>query len=82
MVADFYHRDFEANHDIWRTGALSASLRRQKVAEWAAAAWALFREDAAKLENCFVSTGFLIGQNQFDDHLIQIPSVPAYDFRN
>ena len=80
MVGQFFNLDFEANKEIWRTGALTASLRRQKIAQWAAAAWTILREETARLKSCFVSTGFLIALDGSENYLIQIPTIPNYDY--
>jgi hypothetical protein len=80
MVNTFYHNDFEANSEVWRSDVLSASKRRQKIAEWAAAAWAILRTELDRIRSCFVATGFLIAQDGTEDHLIQIPNVPGYRY--
>jgi hypothetical protein len=80
MVCTFYKNDFELNRDIWCTDSLSASERRQKVAEWAAGAWAILRAEADRIRQCFIATGFLIARDGSEDALIQIPNVPAYRY--
>ncbi len=80
MVSTFYKNDFELNRNIWCTDSLSASERRQKVAEWAAGAWAILRAEADRIRQCFIATGFLIARDGSEDALIQIPNVPAYRY--
>ena len=80
MVTTFYHTDLEANSEVWRSDGLDTSATRQKIAAWAAAAWAILRTETDRIRSCFVATGFLIAQDGTEDHLIQIPNVPGYSF--
>ncbi len=78
LMAVFYKDDFASNVAAFEL--LSASDRRMKMATWAAAAWALLRQEAEFIRSAFVSTGFLIAKDGSESHLIQVPGAPDYDF--
>jgi hypothetical protein len=74
MIKEFYNEDLAEHKDQWCNDGLSASLRRTKMAMWAAGAWAIIREEADFLRAAFVSTGFLVAQDGSENHLIKIGS--------
>ena len=72
LMKIFFQADYEVNFAAWNNATLSASSRRQKMASWGAAAWAILREETELLKSAFVSTGFLINRNGTENHLIKL----------
>ena len=79
-----YHHELENNQSEWcgPANGLTTSKRRMLMATWAAAAWAVVRQDASFLRSAFTSTGFLFAKDGSENDLIKVPGVPDYDFLN
>ena len=59
---------------------LTASERRNLMAQWAAYAWTQLRLRADFVRTPFVSTGFLVRADRSEDHLIRIDGFNNYSF--
>jgi hypothetical protein len=84
IMSRYYHAQVAKNQDSWnlppKEGGLSASMRRQYMACWAAAAWLELKGQTSFLKSAFTSTGWLLPKDRSGDGAIKIPGVPDYTF--
>ena len=82
LMSWFYHAEFRRNKASWIRGDLGASDRRILMAQWAFASWTALRLDSQRIKSAFVHTGFLLSKDGSEDHLISIPGISEYKFRD